>query len=820
MKASCFNYGWHVKEGINQPFDAIFTGKLPMGAPVLLPQDAMILEARDENCAGKNQAGYYPAKTYTYTREFDVPDDWAGRTALIEFEGVMANALVYLNNELIACHKYGYSGFYADLSEAILYGKHNTLKVVAVNRELASRWYPGSGIYRDVTLWLGAEQTFVPDGVHVTTTCAKGDEADVRVEYEMRSRPANETSVLVRLELMDGKRVVHVQENKHELGDALTGELRMHLCGVRLWSPEHPHMHALRLTMTDANGNVLDTHEERIGIRALSLSAETGLCINGETVKLRGACIHNDNGIIGATTLYAAEKFRLQKLKEAGFNAIRSAHHPASKAMLRACDELGMMVMDELTDMWCEQKNAQDFALDFPMFWRDEVARMVRKDYNHACVVLYSTGNEIPEIGCTSGHKMNRRIVEAIHALDATRYVTNAVSGFLAVAYHMEGQVQGQRAQYDDALAKAEADAQGSEKMNAIAGDVEKQMMDAFACSPLLDESILPVEEALDVAGYNYLTARHEYVHKAHPKWVVVGSETYPTDIAELWTVVKNNAHVIGDFTWTGYDYLGEAGIGIFHYDETKLDSGYQGWFPDRLAYCGDINLNAYRRPVSYLREIAYGLRKKPYVFARRVDRAGMRHDKNRWKYHDGVHSWTYPGHEGTVTKVYVLTSDPEAELFLNGVSLGKKKVGETEPLTAIFDVPYQPGTLTACTASGEDSITTAGEPAALRIEASADELARGGQDVLFVTADLVDENGTANRFAKKKITARVEGCAVLAGFGSANPSCEGSYQDETWETFDGRVMAVVRSGMEAGEAVLTLHMDGRECAHVTIAVR
>lgn len=162
-----------------------------------------------------------------------------------------------------------------------------------------------------------------------------------------------------------------------------------------------------------------------------------------------------------------------------------------------------------------------------------------------------------------------------------------------------------------------------------------------------------------------------------------------------MWNIVENNSHVIGDFTWTGYDYLGEAGIGIFHYDPTRLESGYQGWFPDRLAYCGDINLNGYRRPVSYLREIAYGLRTKPYLFARRVDKAGQRHDKNRWKYHDGVHSWTYPGYEGTETTVYVLTKDPEAELFLNGVSLGRKKVGEVEALTAVFEVPYQPGTLT-----------------------------------------------------------------------------------------------------------------------------
>lgn len=822
MKASRFHTEWWVKDGVAQPFDAIFLGGIPKGEPVMLPQDAMILETRDEHCESKNQAGYYPAKTYTYTKEFHAPAEWENQTVLVEFEGVMAQAMVYLNNQLLACHKYGYSGFYVDLREALLYDRKNTLKVVAVNQELASRWYPGSGIYRDVVLWEGGRQTFVPDGVRLTTLAARDNAAEISVAYEMKNAQADEAAVTVTLELLDGQQVIHTQEQAHVLKDDSVGEVHCSLTNVQLWSPEHPFLYTLRLTMRDASGKVCDEHTEAVGLRKLSLSAETGLCINGETVKLRGACIHHDNGIIGATTLYAAEEYRLTKLKEAGFNSIRSAHHPASKAMLRACDKLGMLVMDELTDMWCEQKNAHDFALDFPLVWQDEVARMVRKDYNHPCVVLYSTGNEIPEIGCTSGHRMNKKLVDAIHQLDSTRYVTNGISGFLAVSYHMEkqGKMEDRREAYEKAQAEAANEAQGSEKMNAIAGDVERKMMDVFSCSPLLNESILPVEEACDVVGYNYLTARHEYIHGEHPEWIVVGSETYPTEIAELWSIVEKNSHVIGDFTWTGYDYLGEAGIGIFHYDPTMLESGYQGWFPDRLAYCGDINLNGYRRPVSYLREIAYGLRTKPYLFARRVDKAGQRHDKNRWKYHDGVHSWTYPGYEGTETMVYVLTKDPEAELFLNGVSLGKKKVGEVEVLTAIFEVPYQPGTLTVRTASGEDSIVTAGEVAGLRVEASRTVLEKGGQDVIFITADLVDSEGRANHFAVRKIEAVLEGEAVLAGFGSADPSCEGSYTDTVWETFDGRVMAAVRSGMKAGKAELKLIMDGKVAAIIPIEVK
>ena len=815
MKKSSFNLGWRVKTGISQPFDAVFAGGISAGEPVMLPQDAMILETRDPQSPAQNQAGYYPAKTYTYTKEFDA-SDWDGKTSILEFEGVMAKALAYLNNEFIACHKYGYSSFFVDLKKYLRPGK-NTLKVVAVNQELASRWYPGSGIYRDVNLWQGGKQYFVPDGLRLTTTKAQGNQASVMVEYEMVNTEEENQEVTVTLEILDGERVIATASAHHMLRGNETGRMVLELNGVHLWSPGAPYLHTVRLSMVSEDGFIQDTHEETVGIRHLSISAEKGLCINGETVKLRGGCIHHDHGILGATDLYAAEEFKMKKMKEAGFNSIRSAHNPASKALLSACDHVGILVMDELTDMWREQKNMNDFALDFVDTWQDEVERLVRKDYNHACVVLYSTGNEIPEIGRASGHEMNKMLVDALHRLDPTRPVTNAISGFLAVADHMKEHRAEQQSQYEQEMAKMEM--QGSEQLNAMAGEIEKKMMDQFSVSPLLNACIGPVEEACDVAGYNYLTARHEYVHKEHPDWVVVGSETYPTEIAELWRIVEKHPHVIGDFTWTGYDYLGEAGIGIFHYDPERLDSGYQGWFPDRVAYCGDINLNGYRRPVSYLREIAYGLRKKPYLFVRRVDKAGQRHDKNRWKYHDGIHSWTFPGYEGTKTLAYVLTPDPEAELFLNGVSLGKKKAGEQEGLTAIFEVPYEPGTLTVRTAGGEDTLTTAGAPAALRVECSKATLKKGGRDVCFITADLVDENGVTNRFEAKDIEVKLEGDAVLAGFGSANPSCEGSYSDSVWKTFDGRVMAAVCSGENAGKATLRFFMDGKEAACVNLEV-
>lgn len=357
----------------------------------------------------------------------------------------------------------------------------------------------------------------------------------------------------------------------------------------------------------------------------------------------------------------------------------------------------------------------------------------------------------------------------------------------------------------------------GSEGLNGVMGASPQEMMDRFATSPLLTRRLEPALSPLDVAGYNYLTARHAAEHTAHPDRVVVGSETFPPEIGTLWPIVERNPHVIGDFTWTGWDYVGEAGIGIYHYGANRKE---QGWYPDRLAYCGDITINGDRRPVSYLRELAYGLRKKPYLAVVRLNRQGLPYDKNNWKYEDAIHSWTFPGHEGEMAKVLVLAGCQEVELFINGKRWGRKTVGESQPFTAVFEVPYQPGELKAVGYEreaffGEDLLTTAGPVTALQVTVSKKQLEAGGQGLAFLTVDLVDACGRRNCWESKEVSVQVSGAVDLMGFGSANPSCEGSYQDLRWPTFDGRVMAVVRSKCQPGAAQVTFSAEG--CIPVTL---
>lgn len=811
MKKALFNHDWIVRQGVQDPFSALFRGAAP-GKHITLPHDAMIEEDRNPACESGTQSGFYPAKSYTYTKTFTAPADWQGKRTLIEFEGVMQRAMVYLNGEFLGGHDYGYTGFTVDLTPYLRYGKENQLKVLALGREKASRWYSGMGIYRDVYLWQGGDIYIKQNSLKVTIEAVEDGYALLGVNGRAVNQNAQPKLVELRLSI-DGAAPLSA------MLCLAPGEncffQRITVDSPALWSPDSPKMYDCKAELYE-DETLLDAEAARFGIRTLQLDARQGLRINGKTVKLRGACIHHDNGIIGCTNLYDAERFRMEQLKAAGFNAIRSAHHPAGPSLLRACDDVGILVMDELSDMWNEPKNPHDFGLDFAKDWENAAAEMVQKDYNHPSVVLYSTGNEVPEIGRAQGYIQHRAIVEKIKSLDPTRYTTCGINGFLAVSDALGSMMEQQK----EETIHAGAAGAGSEALNSMMGAAQWEQTDKFSESPLLTQRLEPTVSSVDVAGYNYLTARHVLEHENHPDRVVVGSETFPPEIGRLWPIVEENPHVIGDFTWTGYDYLGEAGIGIPHYGEVTA----QGMFPDRLAYCGDIDLNAARRPVSFLREIAFGLRKEPYIAVHRPEVFGKQFDPNNWKYFDSLHSWTYPGQEGRPTRVYVLADCDEVELMLNGSSLGRKKIGEVLPYTAAYDVDYQPGELKAVgyrdgKPCGEDLLSTAGPAAAMKATVYNVTVRAGGQGLSFITVDLVDKAGGPNLADNRTVTVKVEGAGSLQGFGSADPSSEGSYQNPACPAFHGRVMAVIRSGGEPGECRVTFSARGLEDVSVTVQV-
>lgn len=832
MKKQLFHENWTVEKGVKDPFEEMMG--ISNGEKVTLPHDAMIFEERSRECANGGQTGYYPCYSYTYTKSFYVPEEWKDMQTILEFEGVMRKAMVYVNGELIGRHAYGYSQFFVDLGSQLKYGTDNQIKVIAINEDRSSRWYPGSGIYRDVNLYTGGTASVAPEGIRIKTESVEDSYAVIGIDTEIRGIMREKQEIILEICLIDsqgrkmaeGKNAVTVPGR-----DTAISHMRLTVPDPDLWSVDTPSLYQC-IAVIRADDKVIDSAEETFGIRTLCVDARKGLRINGESVELRGACIHHDNGVIGACTLERAEEYRIRKLKEAGFNSIRSSHHPMSKAMLRVCDRMGMLVMDELCDMWNTPKNSNDFSFEFADCWKDEVRRMIAKDYNHPCVIMYSVGNEMPEAGMASGRIQCRQIANLLRCEDSGRFVTAGVNGMLA----LRGMTMEEGAQLRQDFPQGggtatvmsgnerKSSAEGSEKLNDVMGDISFEERDALNSLPVFTRLLDEICGELDVVGLNYMPARYTLEHKLHPDHVVVGSESYPTEIARLWKSVEENPYVIGDFTWTGYDYLGEAGIGSFHYE--VMPEG-QGIYPDRLAYCGDINLNGYRRPMSYLREIVFGLRKTPFIAVERVDRYGYGCLRNHWKYDDAVDSWTFPGYEGKPAKLKVLSPSEEVELFLNGVSQGKKPAGKDHGFEASYELSYEPGELTAVgfdkgMKTAQITIHTAGTAAKMEVYPNTKELIADGRDALILDICVTDENGIPNMWEEKEITVEVEGPAYLAGFGNANPSSEGSYQDHTCKTFDGRVIAVIRSDSRPGTVTVRLTASGLEdamyvCENVTV---
>ena len=817
-----FNQNWQVTKGGNGAAAAAFMGNV-QECTVHLPHDAMIHEERTPDAASGAQTGFYPGGEYIYQKVFPAPREWAEKTVSLEFEGIYQTAMVYINGALAAANLYGYSNFYVELNPWLNYGTENRIKVIANNSQVPnSRWYTGSGIYRNVKLMVGDRIHVPADGVRITTLAADTESAVVETAVRIKSISRIRETAYVTVYLEKDGRTIAKDRQTVVMYPGTQEESRHNICIMdpQLWDCDTPNLYQCRVQIESA-GELLDETTETFGIRTLILDAVHGLRLNGKAIKLRGACIHHDNGILGAATFEKAEERRCRQLKEAGFNSIRSSHHPLSKAMLDACDRYGVLVMDELSDMWTVHKNTYDFALHFEECWEQVTEQMVAKDYNHPSVILYSSGNEISEAGSEAGAALNRKICNKLHDLDPTRYTTIGLNGLMTAGYRLKDIMSDIMQKFGAPQTQNQGNQDGSNAFNGFMSLMDGERGEYFSTHPLLTEALEGCSSSSDIIGLNYLTGRHVLEHELHPNKPVLGTETYPAEIVRLWGIVKRYPHVLGDFTWAGYDYLGEAGCGIFHYDGT---ANFTSVYPERAAYIGDLDLIGYRRPISYLREIVYGLRQDPYIAVERLNRYGMPHSKTPWMHKDNIASWTWPGYEGKPAVVDVYADADEVELFLNGRSLGRKPAGEEHEFTAAYELTYEAGDLTAVSyksgsETGRCTLTTAGEDVQLSAEADRRVLHADGEDLSFITVKLTDENGTENLSASRKITVSVEGAGTLEAFGSADPRALGSYDDPTWNTYDGYVMAVVRAGTEKGTIHVRFSAEGCKEQDVALEV-
>ncbi len=817
MKKINFNENWFVtKFGTESVVETYTNNYAESKVSITLPHDGMIAEERQEGSKSGGQTGYYPGGTYFYSKDFYVPLDWKNKKIEIEFEGIQGLSKINVNGDFAAVSYNGYANTLFDLNPFLKFDEINTIEVRANNEmEQNSRWYTGSGIYRDVNLYVGSKTNIPVYGLKINSSVTDDNCGIIDFDVTINNESFDKKNLELFVEVFnEAKELVTSQKYPITVNGRTDEKINQKLFieNPLLWSCESPNLYHFDVSISE-DKQVLDNRTTRFGIRNLSLDPFNGLKINGEVVKLRGTCLHHDNGIIGAVSLEHAERRKLQQIKDAGFNSIRSSHNQMSELSLSICDELGLLVMDELTDAWNQGKNINDYSNYFSNFWKEDLKKMVDKDFNHPSVIMYSTGNEIKEAGSAIGARLNREITNKFHELDPTRYVTNGINGILATGEKFNEIIQDIVGDFEanESQQSTSENEGGSNLLNSMAASLVGDLADSIATHQVMSDMLSEFTDSMDIAGYNYLTGRHEVEHELYPHRIVLGTETFPGDIVNLWKIVKNNSHVIGDFTWTGYDYLGEAGVGIFYYDgHVNFDPHY----PDRIAYIGDIDIIGNRRPLSYYREIVYGLRKEPYIAVERVNRYGQVSSHTPWMWKDAISSWTWTGYEGKPANVFILSDADEVELFLNNNSLGRKPAGELNDYKAEFEITYEPGELKVISyrdgkVAEETKLKSANASKELLIEADKEEIKANGQDLIYAMVKLTDEKGQINNFDVANVKVNVEGPCSLEGFGSANPSSEGNYFDKQWETFDGHVLVVIRSNTTAGDCKLIVEADG-----------
>lgn len=753
MKKICFNTDW-----------------LCNGMPVTLPHDAQILEPRRAD-ASDGGHGYFPGGVYTYEKKFIAPVEWTEKVLLLEFEGIYRNSTVRLNGQIIGGHRYGYTNFTVLLSK-LKYGEENVLTVTADNSQLPnSRWYTGSGIYRPVWLHIGEKNHIAYQGVRISTLSVHPAMLFVKTEH---------TGGEVRVEVLDGKNIV-----AQGRGDAC----KMTVPDAKLWSDSTPYLYTVRIFLED-NGRIVDTVEEKIGIRTLTWSPK-GFFVNGKETLLRGGCVHHDNGILGAATYDESEWRRVRVMKEAGFNALRSAHNPCSRAMLDACDYYGVYMMDETFDMWYNRKNKFDYGLDFQEWWRKDTAAMVERDYNHPSVILYSIGNEVAEPHEKEGIKVGREQIDFIHSLDRSRPVTCGVNlMILGRAAKGKGIYQdGEQKTGTEGKKPKKEEGNASLAFNIMASFVGTGM-NKGGNSPKVDAIASPFVDSLDIAGYNYGSGRYPLEEKQHPNRIVFGSETFPQDIYKNWDMVKKYPYLVGDFMWTAWDYLGEAGIGAWSYTGGMPFNRPYPWV---LAGAGVIDICGIPDASCRYASIVWGLEKNPRIGVKPVNHPGVRPSKSVWRGTNAIESWAWWGCDGNKAEVEVYAQADTVELLLNERSLGKKKLKEFK---AVFKTKYTPGTLTAVAydASGHEigrhSLRSADSEASITVLPEETSAVNG--QIVYVPVELRGRNGVVESNADRKLTVTVEGGELLA-FGSANPCTTEQYHTGSFTTYLGRSLAVVR---------------------------
>lgn len=791
MKATSLLTGWTCRH----------LGDTAPGKPVTLPHDAMLAEPRTALSAGGTNTGWYEGYDYEYQRTLTVPENELADTHILEFEGVYHNAEVWLNGQKAAFRPYGYTNFYVDYAP-YLHSGENELRVIARNADQPnSRWYSGAGIYRPVQLWTARGAHIALNGVKICTLSLDPAIVEVRVK----------TTAPGTVRLMVDDLPAMQQESDGEAVFTLT------LDNARLWTPETPNLYTCRVNFAD------DEVTETFGVRKVEWGTD-GFLLNGKRYIIQGACIHHDNGLLGAVCDPDAVARKVRLLKANGYNAIRSAHNPCSKALLTECDRQGMLVMDEYIDHWYIHKTEHDYVDYFNDWWHQDLTDMVEKDYNHPCVVLYSTGNEVSETAQKRGIALTKEMTDFLHGLDDSRPVTCGVNIFFNFLSSIGFGV------YSDEKAKREAEraekakqrgekaakkkAVGSQFFNNLAGLLGDEFMKRGATLHGCDVKTRDAFANMDIAGYNYGIYRYKHDLKKYPQRLILGSETFCNDAYKFRELAKQEPRLVGDFVWAGMDYLGEVMVGSWEYaDYAETFDGGPGWVS---AGSGRIDLTGKPLGEALYTRVALEADNGPYIAVCPVNHTGDRHSPSAWKMTNAMPSWSWTGCEERKANVEVYARAARVELVLNGHTVGSKTL--KNDCLARFSIPYESGTLEAVSYDAADheigrcKLQSADSTTRLTLDAEEPTVKPG--HLCYIRLRYTDENGITKPLARGSIQVQVRG-GTLVGLGSACPFNKHSYLDSETDTYYGEALAIVRMG--DGDAMTIAASDGEYSAELTV---
>ncbi|AEY65175.1 carbohydrate-binding protein [Clostridium sp. BNL1100] len=760
LRGQSFNEGWKFNKGdVTNGQSISFNDGGWSG--VTLPHDWSIYNTFNQSSAAGGGGGYLDGGIGWYRKTFTIPSDYTGKKVFIEFDGAYMNSQVWINGTLLGTRPYGYSSFEYDLTPYLNIGGSNVIAVRLNNNQPTSRWYSGSGIYRNVWLTVLDPVHVGYCGMFVTTPAVSSSSATANVSTKILNQGSTAKSVSLKTTITDaeGNAVASNTSSASSItgGSSNTFSQNLTVTNPHLWSPASPYLYTVQ-TQVIVDGNVSDTYSSTLGIRYFNFSSTSGFSLNGVNMKINGVCLHHDLGALGAAVNYRAIERELQIMKDMGCNAIRTSHNPPDPQMLEICDRLGLMVMDEAFDCWETGKTTNDYHLYFNNWAQTDLQAMVTRDRNHPSIIMYGIGNEIPSPTVATATKLKNWVKD----IDSTRPVT---WGCFA----------------------------------ADMGDATHQS----------------VASALDLVGYNYFPYTYDSGHNSHPEWKMFGSETssavrsrgvyktptnkniltdtdnqcssYDNSVVSWgnsaessYNEINKRNYMAGEFVWTGFDYIGEP-------------TPY-GW-PAKSSYFGIVDTCGFPKDIYYFYQSKWST--KPMV-----------HILPHW-------NWS----AGTNVEVWAYSNCDTVELFLNGTSLGSKTVGTAGHLS--WSVPWSSGTLRAKGTKGGtvvyDEVVTAGAPSKVLLKPDRTSVKADGKDLIYIETDIADSKNVTVPTADNAVNFSISGPGVIVGVDNGNSISTESYKGNSRKAFSGKCLVIVQPTKVNGTIVVTASSNGLASASVSI---